>query len=377
MSAPELFEFSELRSRSVCAQNPSGAKGGSLKERRHYVKDIPVGETLTLADIEGPGMVRNIWLTVRDRDPESLRNFIIRIYWDDSEYPSVEAPLGDFFGLSHGRTAHYNTPIMGVSEGKGFWCYFKMPFSKRCRITFENDRPAGIEREEGRNSDQVDLFYQVMFTLGDKVKANDGRFHARFRRETPPIGSDYKIMSADGTPGVYIGTVLSALPQTAGTWREGDFRFFLDGDTDSPSIIGTGWSDWFLSAWGLGEHQSPYAGSNYQVLHPTLNNKYFCNSYRFHLQDPIYWSYNIRVAHSQVGEADEEWSLTSNRSDDWSSTAYWYQNVSKHAPEQFPDQAERSKGIEVQDWEFEALAKQRALTSQRNHNQMINLDFGG
>ncbi len=375
-----LYQLKDLQSRSISCQNPTGAKGGALKEWNHSVEKLPVGETLCIADIEGPGMVRNIWLTVRDRDPESLRNFIIRVYYDHNDYPSVEAPIGDFFGLSHGRTAHFNTPVVGVSEGKGFWCYFQMPFAKHCRITFENDRPE-VERPDNRTNDHVNLYYQIMYTLGDQVDDDTGYFHAQFRRDMPPIGSDYTLMQTEGTPGVYIGSVLSALPQQAGTWREGDFRFYIDGDEPMPSIIGTGWSDWFLSAWGLGEHQSPYAGSNYQVIHPEMNNKYFCNSYRFHLLDPIYFSNDLRVDHTQVGATgkDHAWLNTteSNRSEDWSSTAYWYQRLTGKGFDSFPDRDVRTRGIAITEWEAEAREKQLADSADRNRRQMYNLDFGG
>ncbi|MBN1670307.1 MAG: DUF2961 domain-containing protein [Kiritimatiellae bacterium] len=320
-----------------------------MAEYKHAIGVAP-GETVPLADITGPGMIRQIWLTIRNRDPVGLRSYVLRIYWDDSELPSVEAPWGDFFGLAHGRPGHYSTPYLGVSEAKGYNCAFPMPFSKRCRITFENDTD---EKAGG-------LFYQINYTLGDEVTPDTGRFHAHFRRATPPRGRNFVLLDRGGTPGVYVGTTISALPREPGTWREGEFRFFIDGDTQRPTIVGTGWSDWFLSAWGLGMHQSLYAGSNYQVLHPEMKSKYFCSCYRFHVMDPIYFQHDLRVEHTQIGGRPGMPGCTHEREDDWCSVAYWYQNVTAQLLPQLPSREARIAGIAVQEWEADALARMRS-----------------
>jgi len=360
-TAPNPYEFSKLQSRSITAGNPTGGKGAACRERIHRIS-VPAGETTTLADIEGPGMVRQIWLTVRRRDPESLRSFVIRMYWDDSELPSVEAPWGDFFGLAHGRPGHYSTPYLGVSEGKGYNCTFPMPFAKRCRITVENDSP---EPTGG-------LYYQVNYTLGDGIGPDMGRFHASFRRDTPARGSNFLLLDREGSPGVYVGTTISALPQEPETWREGDFRFFIDGDTDQPTIVGTGWSDWFLSGWGLNVHESLWAGSNYQVLHPDLKNKYFCSCYRFHVMDPIYFRENLRVEHTQIGGVPGKHGGANEREDDWCSVAYWYQNVTGQPLPALPSRAARIAGVAVPAWELDALERMRAGTDRRQDGRGAN-----
>lgn len=349
LAAPAPFKFSKLESRSISPGNPTGGKGAVAPGRaKHFLKDIQPGETITLADVEGPGMVRHFWLTLPDLTPEALRSFVVRMYWDGSEYPSVETPLGDFFGLAHGRTGHFSTPYLGVSEGKGFNCFFPMPFSEHCRITFEND-----------SSDVIDkFFFQISYTLGDEITQDTGRFHAHFRRARPPKGTNYVLLETKGTPGVYVGAVLSALPVEPGTWREGELRFFIDDDTDQATIVGTGWSDWFLSAWGLGIHQSLYAGSTYQVLHPELESKYFCSCFRFHVLDPIYFQHSLRVEHSQIGTpyVAEEWS---DRADDWCSTVYWYQKITGIPIPPLPTREERLAGISQPDWEADAIERMR------------------
>lgn len=346
---PAPFRYSKLESRAISPGNPTGGKGIVTPGRaKHFLKDIQPGETITLADIEGPGMVRHFWLTFPDRTPEALRSYVVRMYWDGSEYPSVEAPLGDFFGLAHGRTGHFSTPYLGVSEGKGFNCFFPMPFSEHCRITFQND-----------TSDVIDkFFFQISYTLGDEITPDIGRFHAHFRRARPPKGTNYVLLETKGTPGVYLGVMISALPVEPGTWREGEFRFYIDDDTDQATFVGTGWSDWFLSGWGLGIHQSLYAGSTYQVLHPKLESKYFCSCFRFHVLDPIYFQHSLRVVHSQIGApyVAEEWS---DRSDDWCSTVYWYQNITGVPLPPLPTREERLAGILPPDWEADAIERMR------------------
>lgn len=354
---PAPYELTKLQSRSISPGNPTGEKGAGYRgavhsggnlppgdqATKHCVGGIHSGETFTIGADQGQGMIRSIWLTFPKRTPENLRSYVLRIYWDGSDQPSVLAPIGDFFGLSHGRAAHFSTPYLGVSEGKGFHCFFPMPFSDGFRITIENDSPATLNG----------LFYQIIYTLGDKVTTDMGRFHAHFRRQTPPKGSNFVMLETKGSPGVYVGAVISALPIAKGTWREGDIRFFIDGDQDRPTIVGTGWSDWFLSGWGLGIHQSLYAGSNYQVLHPELKNKYFCNSFRFHVMDPIYFQRDLRVEYTQVGEPRDNGTF-SERSDDWSATVYWYQRITGMPLASLPPRAERIRGLAVPDWEADA-----------------------
>lgn len=354
---PAPYQLTGLQSRSISPGNPSGEKGAGYRgtvhavgdrsagddATKHYVGGIEPGETFTIGEVQGHGMIRSIWLTFPKRTPETLRSYVLRFYWDGSEHPSVMAPIGDFFGLSHGRAAHFSTAYLGVSEGKGFHCFFPMPFSKGFRITIENDSVATLNG----------LYYQIMYTLGDEGTEEMGRFHAHFRRQTPPKGDNFVMLDTRGSPGVYMGAVISALPIAKGTWREGDIRFFIDGDEDRPTIVGTGWSDWFLSGWGLGIHQSLYAGSNYQVIHPELKNKYFCNSFRFHVMDPIYFQRDLRVEYTQVGAPRGDCSY-SERSEDWSATVYWYQRLTGTALPPLPSRAERIRGIAAPDWEADA-----------------------
>ncbi len=343
------FRFAKVESRSICAENPTGAKGGANRWKERSSVGVPPGQTYTLAGVKGPGMIRHIWLSWANRGPETLREPILRMYWDGQKFPSVEAPLGDFFGLANGRAAHYSSIFLGVSEGRGFNCFFPMPFSSRCRITVENDSAKRLSM----------LFYQIDYTLGDEVTEEMGRFHAHFRRSRPPRGQNHVLLETKGTPGVYAGAVISALPQEPGSWREGEIRFFIDGDTERPTITGTGWSDYFLSAWGLGIHQSLYAGSNYQVRHPEYGDKYFCSCYRFHVLDPVHFQHDLRVEYQQIGFLPGKKGFQS-RADDWCSTVYWYQNLTGQALPPMPAREERMRRLAPPEWEAAALERMRS-----------------
>lgn len=334
--APTPYRVMNLESRSISPGNPTGERGGVPAGQTNHCVFVPAGETLTLAHIEGPGMMRSFWLTFPDRSPEMLRSLILRIYWEEAPLPSVLAPIGDFFGLAHGRAAHFSTPYLGMSEGKGFNCFFPMPFAKQCKVTFENDSPNEIGA----------LYYQFNYTLGDVIASDTAYFHAHFRRETPPAGEPFRLLDTNGAAGVFMGMHASALPRSEGTWREGDFRFYFDGE-ERASIVGTGWSDWFLSGWGLGIHQSIYSGSNYQVHHPDYRDKYFCSSYRFHVLDPIYFRSGLRVEHDQRG-FEGFWEKEA-REDDWTSTVYWYQRPVHCGLPELPAREQRIEGIALTD----------------------------
>lgn len=355
---PDLYKFQDVVSKSITAENPKGEKGGLKREKGvPCLKNIEPQKIITLADIKGNGIIRHIWLTFPNRSPINLRSYIVRIYWDNSNYPSVISPIGDFFGLAHGRTGHYFTPYMGVSEGKGFNCFFPMPFSEHCRITFENDSPESI----------IQLYYQISYSLGDKITSDMGRFHAHFRRETPPVGSNFLILETQDSQGVYVGLTIGCLPLNPGRWREGGIRFFIDDEKKFATIGSAGWSDWFLSAWGLGIHQSCYSGSTYQVLHPKWKNKYLCSSFRFHILDPIYFKKYIRIEFEQIGYptlAGKKGFI--RRSDDWSSTVYWYQKLTRKALPNIPERKKRIERISKQEWEKEAF--DRMCSGKDKHN---------
>src|SRR4051794_33701818 len=162
---------------------------------------------------------------------------------DEQAHPSVEVPLGDFFGIAHGRQRPMQAELVTMQVGKGFNCWIPMPFRSRARITIENDASSDVDM----------FFYQVDFTLDDPVDADTGIFHAQFRRANPcPMGEDFTILDGVEGRGIYLGTVLGvrSLYEDA-WWGEGEVKFYIDGDRDLPTICGTGTEDYMGSAWGL------------------------------------------------------------------------------------------------------------------------------
>lgn len=157
------------------------------------------GENHILLDTEGPGIIRHVWCTLPPGNVQHMRNLIVRIYWDNQEFPSVEVPIGDFFGVAHGRQRHIVTECVTMQSGKGFNCWIPMPFQSRARITIENDALTEVSL----------FFYQIDFTLDDEVNEDMGYFHAQFRRVNPnPMNEDYTVLDGVKGKGVYLGTIL-------------------------------------------------------------------------------------------------------------------------------------------------------------------------
>lgn len=353
MESPPLFTLRTLQSRAATAENrqalagQGGTEGNGIKGSA-ALKDFKAGATETLLDQRGPGLIRHLWMTSHARDPHALRNIILRMYWEGSETPSVEAPLGDFFGVAHGAAVPMYSDLVCMQEGRGLNCYIPMPFAQSARITVENtmDRPIDW------------FFYQIDFTLGDVVSEEDGRFHASFRRENPcAVGHDFLLLETLGARGIYLGCVMGVRPLYKGWWGEGEVKIFLDGDTLYPTICGTGLEDYIGSAWGLGEHCTRFQGA-------PLHRNGFASLYRFHVPDPVYFQQGIRVTVQQMGAElrskvapDFGDKLIFNpknhprrnpedgyylRSDDYCATAYWYQYPLASNRPALPGQAVRS-----------------------------------
>src|SRR5579872_285484 len=245
-----LYRLSTAKSLSISPENPTGAKGkgGSATEgtgasaarelgRGWKISpsvDIGAGKTYTVAEIDGSGAIQHIWMTPTG----NWRYSIIRFYWDDEATPSVEAPVGDFFCMGWGKFSPLQSLAVVVNPGSAFNCYWPMPFRKKCKITMEN-----ID-----DQDMV-LYYQVDYTLTD-IPKDAGYFHAQFRRVNPlPFKKDYVLVDSIRGKGQYVGTYLAYGSNKNGWWGEGEIKFFMDGDTEFPTINGTGTEDYFNGAY--------------------------------------------------------------------------------------------------------------------------------
>jgi len=345
-----------IKSRAITAENPRGEVGQGGQELggrkgRPCLSNLEKGQVYTFAEIEGPGVIRHMWITTPRREPRMLRNLILRFYWDDQAHPSVEAPLSDFFGLCHGRAEHYESAFVTVAEGKGFNSYFVMPFAKKAKLTIanESDLDAGM------------FFYHVDYTLGDRVSAATPYFHAQFRRvPNTTMYEDYVILDGVKGKGRYLGACIGIVDRFAGYrvwWGEGEVKMYIDGDTEYPTICGTGSEDYAGSAWGLGQYAGRELGA------PCIEDRHI-SFYRFHGHDPVYFNEDIKVTIQQIGNdgrfepASEDGRLGKfvksgeykkdhrggnfERIDDVCSTAYWYQTLPTQPFPPFPDKALRS-----------------------------------
>ncbi|MBC8105404.1 MAG: DUF2961 domain-containing protein, partial [Anaerolineae bacterium] len=235
-----LYRLSNAQTRSISAENPTGEKGkGAMaatsgnKAARELglgwkvapCTTIKAGEEREIANITGPGAIQQIWMTPTG----TWRYTIIRIYWDDATVPSVECPIGDFFACGWGQYSPLSSLAVCVNPGSAFNCYWCMPFRKRCRITITNI-----------DENNMTLFYQINYTLTD-VPEDAAYFHAQFRRVNPlPYKDVYTILDGVKGRGQYVGTYMAWGVHNNGWWGEGEIKFYLDGDTEFPTICGTG-----------------------------------------------------------------------------------------------------------------------------------------
>ena len=328
-----LFLLSDAKSRSISPENFSGEKGrggiaklgeGSASNAARdlgqgwkvnpYIK-IAKGETFTLAEIDGSGAINHIWMT-----PTGTWRFsILRIYWDDEKDPSVECPVGDFFGMGWGEYAPLQSLAICVNPGSAFNCYWQMPFLKKCKITMQN-----LDEKE------MSLYYQVDYCLTE-VPKNASYFHAQFHRTNPLKYKDvYTIVDQIKGKGQYVGTYLAWQVNNNGWWGEGEIKFFMDGDKEFPTICGTGTEDYFCGSYNFDrngkytEFCTPYSGLH-QVIRPDgayRSNQRF-GLYRWHITDPIRFEKDLKVTIQALGWTGNGRYLPLQ--DDIASVAFWYQ----------------------------------------------------
>ena len=326
--------LSSAKSRSISAENPDGAKGGGAREAppgashpawrlgkgwkvRPFVS-LKQGDTTVLADIAGPGIINHIWMTV---EAAAYRDCVLRFYWDGERTPSVECPLGDFFASVHGLRYNVNSLPVSVNPQGGFNCYWQMPFRRRARITIENQHWKEIRA----------FFYQVDYSLAE-VPDSAAYFHAQWRRSiTTRQYPEHVILDGVRGRGQYVGTVLAWTQLSDGWWGEGEVKFFIDGDSDYPTICGTGTEDYFGGAWCFTDTFSgPFLG--YPLWTRDEGDVPKHGLYRWHVLDPVRFGGDLRVTVQALGWYGD--GTFQPLTDDIASTAFWYQ-AEPHAP--FPE----------------------------------------
>ena len=306
----DLPQIKQIRTMRSSSSDPNWQNGN------WDARPIPVGKTLVIADLQGPGKITHIWCTIASQDKFYPRLLTLRIYWDDEKDPSVECPIGDFFAVGHGLDAMVNSlPVRVTSHGRARNCYWPMPFRKRARIEVTND---GF-----RNCDA--FYFYVDWQKLKSLPKETAYFHAQYRQEFPcQPGRNYLILDAVGK-GHYVGTVLSVRCNEPSWWGEGDDFFFVDGEKE-PSLRGTGSEDYFCDAWGLMKMDGLYYGC---PVMEGLNTGDRTTAYRWHITDPVVFTKSLRVEIEHKGaRLDENGRLISGfteRADDFASVAFWYQ----------------------------------------------------
>ncbi len=339
MNMGNLYRLSDAKTRSISPENFTGEKGkGGMADpadrditntanAANAARDlgqgwkvnpfvrIKPGETFTMAEINGPGAIQHIWMTPTG----NWRFSILRIYWDDETEPSVECPVGDFFGMGWNAYSPLVSLAVCVNPGSAFNCYWVMPFRKKCRITMQNIN----------DEDAMTLYYQVDYTLTD-VPADAGYFHAQFRRANPDENSVYTIIDGLKGKGQYVGVYLAWGVNNNGWWGEGEIKFYLDGDTRFPTICGTGTEDYFCGSYNFDregkytEFCTPYSGL-VQVIKPdgAYRSQQRFGLYRWHIMDPVRFDSGLRITIQDLGWRHGGRYLKQHS--DIASTCFWYQ----------------------------------------------------
>lgn len=342
-----LFQVTNAKTRSISPENLTGepGKGGMCPlekgTARMAARDLGTGwkvnpyidiapkTTVEIANIKGSGTINHIWLTPTNR----WRNSILRFYWDGQEQPSVECPIGDFFCMGWNEYAQISSLAVCVNPGSAFNCYWQMPFRTECRITVENI-----------SEDVTRLFYQIDYTEEEHPE-EIAYFHAQFRRVNPlPYKEVYTIVDGIRGKGQYVGTYMAWGVNNNRWWGEGEIKFYMDGDTDYPTICGTGTEDYFCGSYDFEDpvrhdrylpFTTPYTGLQVVLPDTLYRSQFRFGLYRWHITDPIRFSENLRVTIQALGWREGKRYLPLQ--DDIASVAFWYQTLPTAPFPQLPD----------------------------------------
>ncbi len=347
----------KLETRWYTYENKNGEKGqggmANFGRKGSPSLTLKPGEKVVLCDIEGSGTIRRIWATTDPvDDPKVQRSMKLEMFWDGSDKPAVQVPMGDFFCHTFGKATAFENAFFASPEAKSYNCFIPMPFKKGAKIQLTN--------EADRN---VGLFFEVDTTIGDGHGDDTMYFHAGWRREnysTPR--ADFEILPKQSGVGRFLGCNIGVRQNPAIAscwWGEGEVKVYLDGDSEWPTLVGTGTEDFIGTGWGQARFDQLYQGCQFVSEQGNGWFKDFYGFYRFHVPDPVYFHKEIRVTIQTLGggmsktalvkdmkaNPDKKYMKASNgkqffdidelekgddifvlieRDDDYCATAYWY-----------------------------------------------------
>lgn len=292
--AQELYQLPQgQQTRWSSFENPSAEKGkGGLENKGakgHPAEVIAPGANKVLLDVKGAGIIQRMWLTINDRSPAMLRSIKLEMYWDGSNKPAVSVPFGDFFGIGLGRKVAFQNVLFTDPEGRSFNCYIPMPFrtGARIQVVNESDKP-------------FTLFYDVNFQRVEKHASDILYFHAHWRRENKnALGEDFEILPKIKGKGRYLGMNLGLITDPSyqkSWWGEGEVKIYLDGDTNLPTLNGTGTEDYIGTGWGQGVFIHQYQGC--LIADEATRQWAF---YRYHIPDAVYFQTDCKVTIQIMG----------------------------------------------------------------------------
>jgi len=323
--------------------DPKAFPKGDYEEKSNWDNfRVGPGQTHVVMDVTGPGVITHMWMTFLGPEPQEWarngsanhQDMLLRIYWDGSKRPGVEAPVGDFFANCFGiRSEVVSLPVI-VDHGNSYNCFWNMPFRKSARVEIINqgDKPINL------------LYYNIDWIKKDRLPKDTPYFYAQYRQEYPvQKGQDYVFLDTRGK-GHYVGTVLAVRTRSPMWFGEGDEKIYIDGE-EKASIWGTGTEDYFLSAWGLKKTSTPYFGVPYFDQWGIVGGK--TSAYRWHLHDPIVFNKGIRVTIEHFGwiapdeNPNHQTTSWNEREDDYASVAFWYQTGEPTFTARAPEGKER------------------------------------
>ena len=346
-SAGEIWQLRDYSNQRISSYDRSGGNDdGNWKEK------IQPGETRVIGEVAGPGIIKHIWVTIASGEAYHLKKIVLRMYWDGSGIPSVEVPIGDFFGLGLGQYKLYETAFTSVGSQRALNAFFPMPFKRSARITVTNEGSKAIDA----------FYYNIDWEKHRSVPKDVTYFHAQYRQAVPTDGwttdwklngdpepnnkqnrsgeGNYVILETEGR-GHFVGVTHSIIQNQGDWWGEGDEMIFIDG-AKTPQITGTGAEDYYLGAWCYGGcginpfgHQHPtFAYPQYgNPVNGGDNTGAQWTVYRLHAESPIVFNKSIRVT-IEHGHAN-------HRSDNYYTVAYWYQDKPQASSPPLPPVQER------------------------------------